>query len=692
MKIKWLHLSDIHFNYINYESKQVRKDFLKAIVSLREAEAFTHLFLSGDILHQYKKANASTVDFIKDIIKEMGISEERVFMVPGNHDHDRSCATGLVFSSAEKSKITAIDNIDGDIKKSLLRAFSEYDSVYQKIFGKSYYSNYDNPHQIVFDRELTVIKINTAWLEENSEDKNIYCGSNDLLNLLDDNEEILMSGINIAVGHHPMEALAGEERERILDLFKRYNIGIYFCGHQHTPSIQHFCEGNVIQLTCPGGYNDGYSQGGYVWGILDTDCSLYKAEVYIWDNNKWCIESRLRGTDERGIYYFDSKKYKHNSQIAAIDIKLFDGHIARQEIEDSIGCSDFDIHTYNTVDILNEGYAEKFSRDIEYLIEKNNKVHIYPLAPIPLLIKLGFELQNNSKIIIHQYDRHNNKWVYDKDENMTLEINRNIVGKESLAVIISTSACIDETLIKSTLADCDYDVIEFKSSQIELGLPLYNRSIVSFAKKISDALNEIVLKYETIHIFAAVPAGLAMEIGRNLLTSMYHNVYTYNLRGNKYERAFVLNPIAKSVSKENKKHKSNIVVDANISRDLVYLPIMGKVACGDLSEAILESDESFPISSTVLGSGDYFVLIASGDSMINAGIDDGDLVIVRVQNIADNGQIVLARVDNEVTLKRLIKDDNRKKIILHPENPLFDDLECDDIEIQGVAIKVIKTL
>ena len=99
------------------------------------------------------------------------------------------------------------------------------------------------------------------------------------------------------------------------------------------------------------------------------------------------------------------------------------------------------------------------------------------------------------------------------------------------------------------------------------------------------------------------------------------------------------------------------------------------------------------ISGDFLGAGNYFVLMAKGESMINAGIDDGDYVVIRQQPSAEEGQIVVAMVeDGEATLKRYYKDKRRKKVRLHPENDEMEDMFFDSIEIQGVAVKVIKNL
>ncbi len=76
--------------------------------------------------------------------------------------------------------------------------------------------------------------------------------------------------------------------------------------------------------------------------------------------------------------------------------------------------------------------------------------------------------------------------------------------------------------------------------------------------------------------------------------------------------------------------------------------------------------------------------------MINAGIDDGDLVVVRQQNTADYNQIVVALMDDEATLKRFRPAEDH--IVLHPENPDMEDIIVDHCIIQGVAVKVIKDL
>ena len=82
------------------------------------------------------------------------------------------------------------------------------------------------------------------------------------------------------------------------------------------------------------------------------------------------------------------------------------------------------------------------------------------------------------------------------------------------------------------------------------------------------------------------------------------------------------------------------------------------------------------------------MLHAEGNSMIEAGISPGDLLVLRKQDSADDGEIVVALVDGETTLKRLYRRDG--KIVLHPENKRMKDIIVDDCNVQGVLVSCIK--
>lgn len=125
-------------------------------------------------------------------------------------------------------------------------------------------------------------------------------------------------------------------------------------------------------------------------------------------------------------------------------------------------------------------------------------------------------------------------------------------------------------------------------------------------------------------------------------------------------------------------------------RGMIRTAVIGRIACGipNLAEQHVEGYVNLPES--LFGQGNFYILRASGCSMTEAGIDDGDLVVIREQNTAEDGQIVVALVDDEATLKRFFHEGDR--IRLHPENPRMKDIFVTDCRIQGVAVKVIHDL
>ena len=126
--------------------------------------------------------------------------------------------------------------------------------------------------------------------------------------------------------------------------------------------------------------------------------------------------------------------------------------------------------------------------------------------------------------------------------------------------------------------------------------------------------------------------------------------------------------------------------------ELNYVPVVGTIACGTPMLAEQNIERYIPISRELIGNGNFFALHASGDSMINANIEDGDFVIVRQQNTANEGEIIVALIDDETTLKRYYLDRKKHKVRLHPENDKYDDMYFDNVNIQGVAVKVLKDL
>lgn len=131
---------------------------------------------------------------------------------------------------------------------------------------------------------------------------------------------------------------------------------------------------------------------------------------------------------------------------------------------------------------------------------------------------------------------------------------------------------------------------------------------------------------------------------------------------------------------------------AKTERAVISVPVLGLIPCGPLTEEEEYVDSYIKLPQSFLGSGEFFILTARGESMIEAGIDDGDLVVVKKQNHARSGDIIVALADGKNTLKRYFPEPESKRIRLHPENSEMEDFYVTELYIQGVATKVIKDL
>ena len=124
--------------------------------------------------------------------------------------------------------------------------------------------------------------------------------------------------------------------------------------------------------------------------------------------------------------------------------------------------------------------------------------------------------------------------------------------------------------------------------------------------------------------------------------------------------------------------------------ELVHVPLLGQVAAGKplLCEDNIEKYLSIP--ETMLGKNhEYFALKIKGNSMINAGIWDGDTALIQQCETAENGEIIVAVLDDSATLKRFFKEPSR--IRLQPENPDFNPIYCQDVRIAGKLAAIFRT-
>jgi len=122
--------------------------------------------------------------------------------------------------------------------------------------------------------------------------------------------------------------------------------------------------------------------------------------------------------------------------------------------------------------------------------------------------------------------------------------------------------------------------------------------------------------------------------------------------------------------------------------DILTIPVLGQIVAGEPALALENREGVIALSSDLTGNGEFFALRVRGNSMVDAGIFDGDIVVVRKQPTAENGDIVVALIEDEATVKRFFREDGH--IRLQPENRAMQPIITDQAAILGKVVSLVR--
>ncbi|WP_425447513.1 transcriptional repressor LexA [Dethiothermospora halolimnae] len=125
-------------------------------------------------------------------------------------------------------------------------------------------------------------------------------------------------------------------------------------------------------------------------------------------------------------------------------------------------------------------------------------------------------------------------------------------------------------------------------------------------------------------------------------------------------------------------------------KEVINVPILGKVTAGKPILAVENIEDTFPIPLDFAKNSEVFMLKVQGESMIDAGILDGDFVLVTKQNVANNGDIVVALIEDEATIKRFYKEKNQVR--LQPENKYMEPIIVKDVKVLGKVVSLYRNI
>ncbi|WP_374222865.1 transcriptional repressor LexA [Williamsia sp. CHRR-6] len=173
------------------------------------------------------------------------------------------------------------------------------------------------------------------------------------------------------------------------------------------------------------------------------------------------------------------------------------------------------------------------------------------------------------------------------------------------------------------------------------------------------------------------------SVGLNSTSSVAHQLRTLERRG--FLKRDANRPRAVNVQDDPTE-----VTEASALPTPTYVPVLGRIAAGGPILAEEAVEDVFPLPRELVGDGALFLLKVVGESMIDAAICDGDWVVVRQQNVADNGDIVAAMIDGEATVKTFKRTNGH--VWLMPHNEAFDPIPGDDAAILGKVVTVMRRI
>jgi len=321
MDLKWLHLSDLHLIYNNYETRVMRKSFLKYLKQKIQNE-IDIVFITGDITHQGNAYDENIYTFLEEVLKAVNVEKDNVYMIPGNHDINRSglmstVIQGILSSSNPKEKINTLDEETFDVLYSGQKSYVEF---YEKFLGREFPK--DNPHFVTKGKGFNVVHVNTCLIAGGDDvEGSILVGLDNLLSILEeiqDGEET----VNFALGHHTINCLHDVERESFLNRLSDNFIDFYLNGHVHR--TKYHLESNnynkTYMFTAGANMVDDYSDPVFLTGRINTDVGNGEVKYHSWNNKSefWHEDNSVGRQTSEGSYQFELEKFKKKDKPKSI--------------------------------------------------------------------------------------------------------------------------------------------------------------------------------------------------------------------------------------------------------------------------------------------------------------------------------------------------------------------------------------
>ena len=311
-KIHWLHLSDIHLNKRDVDSRRMRNRLLDYMKEL--GTQIDYIFITGDLRYApMGEFAADTVDYINKLLSVTNLTVDRLFIVPGNHDIERD-AEGRAEAILESIKDYSPK--DGALASDKMSAVHCGHTEFRKMMHIIYHENqeqaasYDDdekPHFVTETKDFNIICIDTALTYTKQRNNNLFIGTEYIMDLL---EELNQDKPSIILTHYSFDFLERSEQMQIVQLLKDFHVQLWLAGHEHTVLIRkqwdyfyEFQSGNLM-------HEGEYTRSTIMIGTYDPASYNGIVEVHEWDSDNGWFKMQNVGVHKEDYYAYELQNTK----------------------------------------------------------------------------------------------------------------------------------------------------------------------------------------------------------------------------------------------------------------------------------------------------------------------------------------------------------------------------------------------
>lgn len=311
-KIHWLHLSDIHLNKRDVDSRRMRNRLLDYMKEL--GTQIDYIFITGDLRYAPMGEFATdTVDYINKLLSVTNLTVDRLFIVPGNHDIERD-AEGRAEAISESIK--EYSPKDGALASDKMAAVhcghTEFRNMMHRIYQENQeqaasYDDDEKPHFVTETKDFNIICIDTALTYTKQRNNDLFIGTEYIMDLL---EELNQDKPSIILTHYSFDFLERSEQMQIVQLLKDFHVQLWLAGHEHTVLMRkqwdyfyEFQSGNLM-------HEGEYTRSTIMIGTYDSASYNGIVEVHEWDSDNGWFKMQNVGLHKEDYYAYELQNTK----------------------------------------------------------------------------------------------------------------------------------------------------------------------------------------------------------------------------------------------------------------------------------------------------------------------------------------------------------------------------------------------